>query len=195
MGRRKPPRRIGLNLLDNFNVVGDEVPPPPTDLFPPDWDLLEIVEPDHAPAQIVPAFMVSQETNPNPSSIPEKKPENKPVTVVDGGEPAKDYSSPISETYKGTKNEASPSISLVSQPASHYIVLPPDLHKDPDEQEVRMLTVVFRSTGDKNSRRFTLEKNPWDHHFLSWNRSLWISSIRTRPRLFARVPEFHGGDL
>ena len=71
------------------------------------------------------------------------------VFEMNSVQPVIEYTLPKQEPYQEVKKEKDARISFVSQPASHYIVSPPEIQKSGDDQEIRMLTVVFRSTGDK----------------------------------------------
>jgi DNA polymerase-3 subunit alpha len=129
--------------------VDEDIPPPPSDLFPPGWESFEVVEEGSQAIKIEePAILSSKTDHGAPGSHP-TKPENPPNAEVETGQPPLDYQSLISEIVEEGNNKPAPSISVVSQPASHYIVSPVDIPTDGEDQDVRMLTVIFRSTGDK----------------------------------------------
>jgi DNA polymerase III subunit alpha len=132
------------------NTSEVDSPPSSSDLFPPNWEsYYESVEPLPTPAQVESSLPTSQEKNHNSSMNSEEKLEKNPGTGQDVVDPVVENILSNPETYHDNKNESNPSLSFVSSPASHYIVSPPESKINQDDQEVRMLTVVFRSTGDK----------------------------------------------
>jgi DNA polymerase III subunit alpha len=134
----------------SMDVFDDAPPPPPDDLFPPDWEVLnDMVGLVQVSENIEVDAAVSVKQEINKTMYDGGLPENRSSIVNDAGLLSVNYEPEKSEALQKVKAEQEPGVPIISQPASHYIVSPTETHQPGEDQDVRMLTVVFRSTGDK----------------------------------------------
>jgi len=146
-------RETFLDNLDQGEPSWDDSLPPPPDLFPDDWEFPE-------------AIYSALNSTPAPEGQNNKKPEKALLessvettkgtseiekTVEKANLPVKENKAVQPQESEGTEHQAEKNIVNLIMPASTptYYLSPIPKEEGENDKEVRMLTVIFRSSGDK----------------------------------------------